>query len=250
MRIFWALLRRELSSFFLSLTGYVIIAAVTLLVGLSFVVLITSIGTDPFTEPVTEMFYSTFYFWLILLLATPVITMRLFALEKASGTFETLMTTPVGDAQVVGAKFTAAILFYMVMWLPLLGCLFLVQHFTNQPGALDAGTVGGMYLGIFLIGCVFLSMGCLASSLSHSQMTAAMISFVLGVSLFSLAYLAKATPVNAHWQTQALAYFNLFDQMQDFARGALDTRAVIFYVTATFLFLFLTLRVVESRRWK
>ena len=131
MRIFWALLRRELSSFFLSLTGYVIIAAVTLLVGLSFVVLITSVGTDPFTEPVTEMFYSTFYFWLILLLATPVITMRLFALEKASGTFETLMTTPVGDAQVVGAKFTAAILFYMVMWLPLLGCLFLVQHFTN-----------------------------------------------------------------------------------------------------------------------
>jgi ABC-2 type transport system permease protein len=250
MRIFWALLRRELSSFFLSLTGYVIIAAVTLLVGLSFVVLITSVGTDPFTEPVTEMFYSTFYFWLILLLATPVITMRLFALEKASGTFETLMTTPVGDAQVVAAKFTAAILFYMVMWLPLLGCLFLVQHFTNQPGALDAGTLGGMYLGIFLIGCVFLSLGCLASSLSYSQMTAAMISFVLGVSLFSLAYLAKATPVNEHWQTQTLAYFNLFDQMQDFARGALDTRAVIFYVTATFLFLFLTLRVVESRRWK
>jgi ABC-2 type transport system permease protein len=250
MRIFWALLRRELSSFFLSLTGYVIIAAVTLLVGLSFVVLITSVGTDPFTEPVTEMFYSTFYFWLILLLATPVITMRLFALEKASGTFETLMTTPVGDAQVVMAKFTAAILFYMVMWLPLLGCLFLVQHFTNQPGALDAGTVGGMYLGIFLIGCVFLSLGCLASSLSYSQMTAAMISFVLGVSLFSLAYLAKATPVNGHWQTQALAYFNLFDQMHDFARGAIDTRAVTFCVTATFLFLFLTLRVVESRRWK
>jgi len=250
MRIFWALLRRELSSFFLALTGYVIIAAVTLLVGLSFVVLITGAGSDPFTEPVTELFYSTFYFWLILLLATPVITMRLFALEKASGTFETLMTTPVGDAQVVLAKFSAAVIFYMVTWLPLLACLFIVRHFTNQTGALDAGTVGGMYLGIFLIGCVFLSVGCLASSLSQSQMTAAMISFVLGVSLFSLAYLAKATPVTDHWQTQVLAYFNLFDQMHDFARGAVDTRALIFYVTATFLFLFLTLRVVESRRWK
>jgi ABC-2 type transport system permease protein len=250
MRIFWALLRRELSSFFLSMTGYVIIAAITLLVGLSFVVLIAGVGSDPFTEPVTEMFYSTFYFWLILLLATPVITMRLFALEKASGTFETLMTTPVGDAQVVVAKFSAAVIFYMVAWLPLLACLFVVQHFTNQAGALDAGTVGGMYLGIFLMGCMFLSLGCLASSLSHSQMTAAMISFVLGVSFFSLAYLAKATPVNAHWQTQVLAYFNLFDQMHDFARGAVDTRAVMFYVTTTFLFLFLTLRVVESRRWK
>ncbi len=60
MRIFWALLRRELSSFFLSLTGYVIIAAITLLVGLSFVVLITGLGSDPFTVPVTEMCYSTF----------------------------------------------------------------------------------------------------------------------------------------------------------------------------------------------
>ena len=250
MRIFWTLLRRELSSFFLSLTGYVIIAAVTLLVGLSFVVLIAGVGSDPFTAPVTEMFYGTFYFWLVLLLATPVITMRLFALEKASGTFETLMTTPVGDMQVVAAKFTSAIIFYMVAWLPLLACLFIVQHFTNQAGALDAGTMSGMYLGIFLVGGVFLSMGCLASAISYSQMTAAMISFVLGVSLFSLAYLAKSTPVNAHWQTQVLAYFNLFDQMHDFARGAVDTRAVIFYVSATFLFLFLTLRVVESRRWK
>src|SRR5208283_5111128 len=126
------LLRRELSSFFFSLTGYVIIAAVTLLVGLSFVVLIAGVGRDPFTEPVTEMFYSTFYFWLILLLATPVITMRLFALEKASGTFETLMTTQVGDLQVVAGKIGAAILFYMVTWLPMLACLFIVRHFTNQ----------------------------------------------------------------------------------------------------------------------
>jgi ABC-2 type transport system permease protein len=253
MRIFWTLLRRELSSFFFSFTGYVIIAAITLLLGLSFVVLIAGIGSAPFTAPVTEMFYSTFYFWLILLLATPVITMRLFALEKASGTFETLMTTPVGDLQVVLAKFAAAIIFYMIAWLPLLACLFLVQRFTNQSGALDAGTVGGMYLGIFLIGCVFLAMGSLASAISRSQMTAAMISFVLGISLFSLAYLAKAAQsklVAAHWQTQVLSYFNLFDQMEDFARGAVDTRAVVFYVTATFFFLFLTLRVVESRRWK
>jgi ABC-2 type transport system permease protein len=253
MRIFWALLRRELASFFLFLTGYVIIAAVTLLVGMSFVVLVAGLGNDPFTEPVTGMFYSTFYFWLILLLATPIITMRLFALEKATGTFETLMTTSVGDLQVVVAKFTAAIVFYMVAWLPLLACLFIMRHFASQAGALDAGTIGGMYLGIFLVSCVFLSLGCLASSLSNSQITAAMISFVLGVSLFSLAYLAKSTQAGlaaGHWQSQVLSYFNLFDQMHDFARGVVDTRAVLFNLTATFLFLFLNLRVVESRRWK
>ena len=118
--------------------------------------------------------------------------MRLFALEKSSGTFETLMTTPVSDLQVVLAKFTAAVIFYMVTWLPMLACLFIVRHFTNQPGALDAGTVGGMFLGIFLLGGLFLSLGCFASALSRSQMAAAMISFVLGVSLFSLGFLAEA----------------------------------------------------------
>ena len=249
MRIFWVLMRRELGTFFLSLTGYVIIAAVTLLTGLGFVVLVHNLGPAPARMTVTEMFYSTYFFWLIVLLVTPVITMRLFALEKAAGTFETLMTVPVGDAQVVAAKFSAALFFYLVAWLPLLACLFIVRRFTNQ-GSLDVGTVGGMFLGIFLVGGLFVSLGCFASSLTRSQITAAMISFVLGVSLFSLGFLAMQLPLNADWQTQALAVFNLFDQMHDFARGVVDTRAVIFYVSATFLFLFLTLRVVESRRWK
>ena len=251
MSIFWALLRRELTAFFFSLAGYIIIAAVTLLTGLSFVVLVQNLGTDPSPMPVTEMFYRTYFFWLIVLLVSPVITMRLFALEKASGTFETLMTTQVGDVQVVAAKFMAAIIFYLVAWLPLLACLFIVQHFTSQNSALDAGTVGGMFLGIFLTGGLFLSLGCFASSLTRSQVAAAMISFVLGVSLFSLGFLAEALPATTQpWQLQIVSYFGLFEQMHDFARGVVDVRAMIFYVSATFLFLFLTLRVVESRRWK
>jgi ABC-2 type transport system permease protein len=250
MRIFGVLLRRELTAFFLSVTGYIIIAAVTLLIGLSFVVLITNLGTDPSPMPVTEMFYRTYFFWLIVLLAAPVITMRLFALEKFTGTFETLMTAPVADIQVVAAKFAAAIIFFMVMWLPMAACLFIVRHFTSQTRALDAGTIGGMYLGIFLVGCLFLALGCFASSISRSQMAAAMISFVLGVSLFALGFLAEAVPVVAHWQTQALSYFGLFEQMHDFARGVVDTRAVIFYASLTLFFLFLTLRAVESRRWR
>ena len=250
MSIFWALLRRELSSFFFSLTGYVIIAAITLLTGLSFVVLIHNLGTDPSPMPVTEMFYRTYFFWLIVLLASPVITMRVFALEKSSGTFETLMTTPVGDAQVVLAKFFGALIFYLVAWLPLLACLLIVRNLTHQNSALDGGTLGGMFLGIFLTGGLFLSLGCFASSLTRSQMTAAMISFALGVSLFSLGFLALALQEDSAWQTQVLSLFNLFDQMHDFARGVVDTRTVIFYASLTLFFLFLTLRAVESRRWK
>ena len=250
MRIFLTLTRRELAAFFVSVTGYIIIAAVTLLIGWSFVVLMTNLGSDPSPIPVTEMFYRTYFFWLIVLLATPIITMRLFALEKFSGTFETLMTAPVGDSQVVAAKFTAAAIFYLVMWLPLLACLFVVRHFTDQPGTLDPGTISGMFLGVFLVGCLFLSLGCFASALSRSQMAAAMISFVLGVSLFSLGFLAQAITAPTQWKTQLLSYFGLFDQMNDFAQGVVDSRTMIFYVSLTLFFLFLTLRVVESRRWK
>jgi ABC-2 type transport system permease protein len=230
MRVFLTLLRRELAAFFLSITGYVIIAAVTLLIGLGFDVLMSGLmnSPDPADQPLTELFYDSYYFWVIVLLITPVITMRLFALEKYSGTFETLMTTPVGDVQVVAAKFTAAVVFYMVAWLPMLACLCVVRHFANQAH----------------------SLGCFASSLTRSQMAAAMVSLVLGVTLFSLAFLAWRIETPTQWQSQVLSYFDLFDQMNAFARGMVDTKAVIFYVTLTFLFLFLTLRVVESRRWK
>jgi ABC-2 type transport system permease protein len=250
MRIFLTLLRRELGSLFLSITGYVIIAAVTLIVGLTFVVLINNLGTDVSPMPVTELFYRTYCFWLIVLLIAPLITMRLFAHEKFTGTFETLMTTPVSDWQVVGAKFAAAVFFYMVAWLPVLACLFIVRHYTDQPGALDAGTTGGIYLGIFFVGCLFLSLGCFASSLTRSQMAAAMVSFVLGMILFLLALWADSINTPSNRLEQVLYYFKLFDQMHDFARGMVDIRSIIFYTSLTFFFLFLTLRVVESRRWK
>ena len=155
MQAYWTLTRRELAGFFLSITGYVVIATVTFLIGFVFDVLIKTLGTDPSPQPVTELFYSTYLFWFILLLTTPVITMRLFALEKFSGTFETLMTTPVSDAQILAAKFSAALVFYMVMWLPLLACLFIVRHYTSDPTAFDPGVVGTTFLGIFLLGCLF-----------------------------------------------------------------------------------------------
>jgi len=249
MLVFRTLVRRELAGFFLSLGGYIIIAAALFLMGYSFIVILAKLQ-KPTPMPITELFYITPFFWLILLLATPVITMRLFAQEKFTGTFETLMTTPVSDGQVVAAKFTAALLFYLVMWLPLLGCLLVVRHQTNDPSALDAGVAASTFLGILLYGGMFLSWGCCASALTRSQAVAAMISLGFGASVFLLGYLASQLPAQEDWQTQVLGSLALFEQMHDFARGIVDTRAVVLLASATFLFLFLTLRVVESRRWK
>ncbi len=250
MHVFLTLLRRELGTFFMSLTGYVIVAATTFLVGESFAVLIKNLGSGVSPVPVTELFYRTYFFWLILLLATPVITMRLFALEKFTGTFETLMTTPVGDFQVVAAKFMAAWLFYLIAWLPMIACCFVVQHFARQSGALEPGTLGGMLLGIALVGSLFISIGCFASAITNNQMVAAMVTFAMGVSLFSLAYVADGLSVGTDWQSQVMGRFALFHQMQDYARGVVDSRSVVFLTTMTLFFLFLTLRAVESRRWK
>jgi len=249
MHAYWTLIRRELSGYFFSMSGYIIIAASMFLLGLSFVDLLKQLQHQATPMPVTELFYATWFFWLILLLTTPVITMRLFALEKFSGTFETLMTTPVSDIQVVLAKFTAALVFYTLMWLPLLGCVLIVRWFTNDPSAFDAGLLGSTFLGILLIGSLFISLGCCASALTRSQVTAAMISLVLSATLFLLGILADQLPASNTWQSQALATFALFTQMHDCARGVLDTRLIVFCLTSTFFFLFLTLRVVESRRW-
>jgi ABC-2 type transport system permease protein len=250
MHVFVTLLRRELGTFFMSLTGYVIIAAATFLVGESFIVLIKNLGGAASPVPVTELFYRTYFFWLILMLATPVITMRLFAQEKFTGTFETLMTTPVRDFQVVAAKFAAAWMFYLLMWLPMIACCFVIQHFARQSNALEPGTLGGMYMGIALVGALFISIGCFASAITSNQMVAAMVTFAVGVSLFSLAYVADGVSVGADWQSQVIGKFALFHQMQDYARGVVDSRSLIFLASLTLFFLFLTLRAVESRRWK
>jgi ABC-2 type transport system permease protein len=249
MQAYWTLVRRELAGFFLSLGGYIIIAAALFMMGNSFVIILDKLQ-KPTPMPVTELFYVTPFFWLILLLTTPVITMRLFAQEKFTGTFETLMTTPVSDFEVVAAKFTAALLFYVLMWLPLLGCLLVVRYYTQDAGALDGGVMGSTFLGVLLLGGVFLSLGCCASALTRSQALAAMFSLASGASLFLLGYLAGQLPAPESWQTQVLSCFALFDQMHDFARGVVDTRPIVLLVSLTLFFLFLTLRVVESRRWK
>jgi ABC-2 type transport system permease protein len=242
-------MRRELAGYFLSFTGYVIISATAFLLGLSFVVLIENFQLEPTPAPVTELFYNTQLFWLVLLLLVPIITMRLFALEKFTGTFETLMTTPVGDFEVVAAKFSAAMIFYLVIWAPLIAYMYVVSHYTTGSAGLDPAILSSTCLGIFLVGCVYVSLGCFASALTRSQVTASMFSLALGVSLFLLYFLADRVP-SANWWSQTLSLFSLPDHMHDFARGVVDTRVIVLYVSLTFFFLFLTLRVIESRRWK
>jgi ABC-2 type transport system permease protein len=250
MRPYLLLVRRELGTFFVSWTGYIVIAAVLFIMGLSFSGILQALNTEPLTMTINELFYESVAFWLVLLVATPVITMRLFAQEKQSGTFETLMTAPVKDVQVVLAKFTAALLFYGLMWLPLVIITVMLKHYARQPSAVDFGALAGGMAGVFLIGMLYVAIGCLASALTRSQVIAAMLSFMVGLGIFLAGYLAYAVPPQLGWPHAVLSQMNLYQHLQDLSRGVVDTRAVVFCLSATFFFLFLTLRAVESRRWK
>ena len=105
-------------------------------------------------------------------------------------------------------------------------------------------------LGIFLLGSLYMAIGCFASALTRNQIIAAMISFAIGAALFLLSFLADTLALQKTWATRALDCVCVWRQMQEFARGVVDTRYIVFYLTSTLFFLFLTCRVVESRRWK
>jgi len=249
MQVYWTLTRRELGTFFFSWIGYIVIAGAVFLMGLDFYTLVDKLQGEAIAMPIMEIFFN-FSFWLILLFSAPLITMRLFAQEKYSGTFETLMTAPVGDLAVVLAKFTAALVFFVVMWLPLLGCVFFLRTFTHGSSLVEAGALCSTFLGIFLLGSLYMAIGCFASALTRNQIVAAIISFAIGITFFLLSFLTDKLALQKTWAMQVLDHVSVWRQMQDFARGVVDTRYIVFYLTSTFFFLFLTCRVIESRRWK
>jgi ABC-2 type transport system permease protein len=249
MQVYVTLTRRELATFFYSWIGYVVIAGSVFLMGFCFYSLLDKLQGESIPMPITELFFN-FYFWLILIASAPIITMRLFALEKYSGTFETLMTAPVGDLAVVLAKFSAALIFFMILWLPLLGFVVVLHYFSRGSNLVDWATLSSAYLGIFLLGGLYMAIGCFASALTRNQIVAAMVSFAIGVSFFLVSFLAEQLPLHATWVTHTVNSIAVWRQMQEFGRGIIDTRSIIFYLTATIFFLYLACRAVESRRWK
>ena len=250
MSVFRALVRRELSAFFQGPTGFIIIAAVMFLIGLGFLVVLSGLNGEATPMPVTQVFYGTYFFWVILLLIAPVITMRSFAMERASGTYESLMTAPIGDWQVVLSKFAGALIFYMILWLPLLICSVVVRFYVGESAVLGLGTMFTSALGILMVGCLYMSIGCFASALTRNQAVAAVSRFALGAALFFTGFFSYFAGDRTDWLSQLARHISLANHMESFTRGVIDLGAIVFFLSLTGLFLYLTHKVVESRRWK
>lgn len=249
MTAFLTLTRRELAGHFLSMRGYVIMAGIQLILGGSLLMLMYQLNGLRHDLPFTEQLPQNQFFWLVLLLMAPVITMRSFAQEKSSGTLETLLTTPVSDAQVVLAKFAGSYLFFLIAFLPTLAYPFIVEQYAHRL-VVDTRAVISLGLGISLFGAFFMALGCFASSLTRSQIVAAVLTFAAGTSLYLAGYLAIDTPTNPHWWDHVLRHVSMLRHMQDFAAGVLDSRHVFLYLSLTAVCLFFTYKSIESRRWK
>jgi ABC-2 type transport system permease protein len=182
--------------------------------------------------------------WLMLILLAPVLTMRLISEELRSGSIEILMTAPITESQVVAGKYLAALTFYASLWLPTLAYAILIARQSD----VDWGPVAAGYLGILGIGALLLAVGTFASATTRSQLVAAMVSVALVFLLFLLGMFEGL--LTSEGLKQALSYVNLFDHIDEFSRGIVDTRRLAYYGTGVLFFLFLATRALEDKKWR
>ncbi|MEA2603206.1 MAG: gliding motility-associated transport system permease protein [Acidobacteriota bacterium] len=235
--------RRELRAYFFSPLAYVVLFFFLVVNGIIFVYLIGQLN-DPRSAggPPLKYFFSAS--WLMLLLLGPVITMRLVSEELRSGSIEVLMTAPVTEGQVIGGKFLASLTFYGFLWLPTLAYAGMISLYEK----VDWGPVLAGYLGILLIGSLFLAVGIFASAMTRSQLLAAMMTAALLFLLFLLGVFEEL--VNNDVAKKALGYVSIWNHIDEFANGIVDTRRLVYYLSGTLFFLFLASRALEDKKWR
>lgn len=247
MSTLFALTTRELKALWYSPIAYVVGTLFLLMQGWTFWLLLAVLN-DPRVDPSWTMaqfyFGGTFFYWFSALITAPLLTMRTFSEEKRTGTLEALLAAPVTDAQVVLAKFLGAWLAYVILWAATAVFFLLLRRFTP----FDWGPVLTGYVGTALLGGVLIALGVLASSLTRNQVIAAVLSFVALLGLFSVGIMDAL--IHDPEASEIIRYLSLIDHLRDFAKGVLDTRPIVFYLSVTSICLFLTGRVISSPEWR
>jgi len=236
MRNIFAITHRELRAYTSGWMAYVVTAGFLLIGGFIFWVIL-------YRSQQAEMRAAFQNMAVTLLFIAPLLTMRLLAEEKKTGTMELLLTSPVTDLEVVLGKFLGAVALLVAM-LALTFAMPLVLLHYNQP---EWGPIWVGYLGLLLVGAAFLSVGLLVSSLTDSQVVAGFLGFGILLAFWIGSW---ATPPGATGIGAALQYAAITTHLDDFVKGVIDTKDVIYYLSFIAVFLFFTVRVVESGKWK
>lgn len=240
------LARRELAGYFYSPMAYVIGSIVMVVIGAIFFFGFELIGVARIFQAGSEaslrpLFESMAY---VMIFAAPLLTMRLLSEEFDTGTIETLMTAPVTDSDVILGKFLGVLAFYMVL-LAGTGIFLVLMAVYGEP---DAGVAVMGYLGMTVMGAAFLAVGIFTSALTRYQIVAAMVAMAI-LAVFGILMQQLVAHAPAPWNYVA-SHLNVMNYFKDFARGTFDTRGLIFFLTTTALFLFLSVKTLESRRWR
>lgn len=228
---------KETRTYFVSPMAYIIMAVYA---GLAAYYFVTSIsGVLPEATIRGYVFPSTFIFTLL----APIITMRLLAEEQKMGTLELLMTSPVRDYEIVLGKFLAAMASMLSLLVPTVYLVILLMLFATP----DMVPILSAYLGLVFFGMAALSVGLFASSLSGNQIVAAVLA--MGI-LLILSIVDLASSYAGGIFTELVLQISITTHLESFARGVIDTHDLIYYVIFTTFMLFLTVRSLESRRWR
>jgi len=242
MRTFFVLWKRELAALFLSPIAYVMLMFFLLVTGCGFYWLVKE--NLELAQAVQGLMV---VIWACMLIVLPILTMRTFAEERKNGTFETLMTAPVREGDIVTAKFAGVLTFFLLMCLPTLLYLLITVKLAPETTSFDPGSVLGGYLSIGLIASAFIALGMLASALTSNQIVAAISTFsVMSILFFGGLF-------EPHLSKNPLVrdiggYLSSALHLMEGARGIFDTRTVMLYLTLTVFFLFATIKAVEARR--
>ena len=254
MRI-WPIMKKELRLYFTTPVAYGVMFSFLLVMGYFFAQIFSfytmasmqaamnpQMGRDlNVTDSVLRPLFSNMS--VILLLLMPLITMRLFAEERRSGTIELLLTYPVRDGAVLLGKFLAALLLFLVMLALTLLYPAMIMYFTRvEWGPLLTG-----YVGLLLMGATFIAVGVCISSFFENQIMAGTVTFMVLLMFWVIGWSADAA--GGVWKT-VLTELSIIEHFDTFAKGIFDTKDVIYYLNFTILALFIGLKSLEARRWK
>ena len=232
-----AIIKKELQSYFFSPVAYIVFSSFLLVVGYLFWAILLS-SRIASIEP---MLYNAAF---VLLIASPILTMRLVSEEKKNRTIELLLTSPISPSEIILGKFLASLFLYTLLLILTLQFPLFVSKLSPE---FDWGPVGRGYLGFFLLGSAFISVGIFFSTVSENQIISAITSFGVLILFWMIGFVKD---IFDNWFGQMLSNLSLLERYAEFIRGIIDSGNIIFFVIFTFIWLFLATRALESDRWR
>ncbi len=230
-----AIFMREVKAYFYSPIAYVLIGLFVFITSIFFLLSNLSYGVAEFNNVLSTMGF-------ILMFIVPILTMRILAEDRKNQTEVLLVTSPVSLSGIVVGKFLATLFVFLVMT----AITFIFPIVLFIFGKPDLAPIVGGYIGFILLGASFISIGVFASSLTENQVVAAVISFV------SLLFIWIVEPIAGFvggFAAKILNWFSLLSRYEDFNNGILNLGSIIYYLSFAAVFIFLTIRVIDKRRW-